>query len=218
MSGRIKSIILLGIPITLAILLSIILQFTLLARQEELNAWLEQFGPYIVLGFIPLQILTIVIAPIGGFFHHIALLALLPPAQALTLIYLVSTPAYMINFGLARLYGRPLVRKIIGQKSLEKIDHLAKDAGIPTFVILKLFQGGIFDYLSYAVGLTRIPFKTFALVNISGGIPSTIITYLIFKQFEENFIVAILAIIATSGILIAISLLITHYLKKHNQL
>lgn len=217
MSTKLKSVLLLGIPVTLAILLSVVLQATILTHQEEFNQWLGRFGPYIILVYIPLQTLTIIVAPIGGFFHQVAILALLPPLYAWLLIYLTTTPIYMVNFFLARRYGRPLVQKIVGKAALEKIDHLAKDVGTSTIIVLKLFQGNLFDYLSYAIGLTQIPLRTFTVINIFGGIPGTVISYFIFTRFE-NFTLAVIALTITSYVLIGISLIINHVLKRHKKI
>lgn len=217
MTGKLRSVLALGIPIILALVLSAILQATLLQNSEKVLFWLEQFGPYVLLVYIILQAVTIIIAPLGGFFLQVALIALFGPFKALILVYFVATPIYLVNFYIARKYGRPLVEKIVGSKALEKIDHLALDAGLSTLIILKVFQGNIFDYLSYAIGLTQTPFKTFAIVNILGGIPGSIIFYLILKN-SPDLTTGIASTIFVSYLFMGISILITHLIKKHRKI
>ncbi len=214
MDKKVKSLLLLTLPIILAILISIALQYTFLTQPDKVTAWLSQFGPFVILVYIIVQSITIIIAPLGGFFLQVALIALYKPAIALTLVYLVVTPLYMVNFYIARRFGRPLVAKIVGKNALAQIDRLAKNAGVLTLVILKVFQGGIFDYLSYAIGLTQIPFKTFAIVNIVGGIPGTLVSYYILTRFS-NLTEGIIVLIATAYILGIFALLINHQIKKH---
>ncbi len=213
MSQKTKSIALLAIPILIAVAVSLVLQTTILTNPERVTNWLSAFGPAVILVYILLQSLTIIIAPIGGFFLQVAMMALFPPSVALFIIYLVSTPLYLVNFYLARRFGRPLVQKIVGPDALKEIDKLAKDAGVITVIVLKVLQGGIFDYLSYALGLTQISFKTFALINFLGGIPGIFLSYYIFTRFD-SLTSGIIAIMVTAYVLSFLAILANYQLKK----
>lgn len=211
--NKFKSILFLILPVLLVILLSYYLQGLVLSNQEEFTDWLSRFGPYILVVYVILQALTIIIAPIGGFFLITALISLFGPGFALTLGYFASTPIYLINFYLARKFGRPLVEKIIGKTALDNIDHYVQDAGLTTLVILRLFQGGNFDYLSYGLGLTKVPFKTFALVNFLVGIPAQLIFYFILTSFE-SLTAGILFSYLYTIILTGLSIYIHHLYRK----
>lgn len=216
MNQKTKSIILLSLPVALAIVISLVLQFTILTKQEAVASWLSQFGPYLIVAYIIVQSITIIIAPIGGLFLQVALFGLFDPGFSIMLIYLTTTPLYFINFFLARKYGRPLVERIVGKIALDKIDNLAEDAGILTLVILKVFQGGLFDYLSYAYGLTKVPFKTFLLVNIFGGIPSAFISYLIIKK-SSSLTSGIITLMIVAYLLGGISIYLNHQIRKRKK-
>lgn len=212
-----KTLILIGLPLLAAIIISLILQVTILSNPQKVTTWLSQFGPFVILVYAVLQAITVIIAPIGGFFLQVAMIALFKPAVALSIIYLVVTPLYLVNFYIARKYGKPLVSKIIGKTALERVDHLSKDAGVITLVILKVFQAGIFDYLSYAVGLTRIPFKTFAAVNIFGGIPGTMVSYFVLTK-TDNLTVGIILLVVIAYTLGAFAIFLNHQFKKHKKI
>lgn len=216
MPTKTVTIILITTPIILAIIASQILLGTVLSNPEQFTNWLKSFGPYVVLVYVLIQAASIIIPPIGGFFMQIAVIALFEPAVALTLIYLVATPLYLVNFYIARRYGREVVKRIVGAHTLGRIDHYAQDLGTLTLVILKVFQGSIFDYLSYAAGLTNIPFKTFLLVNVLGGIPALFVSYNILSRFD-NLTVGIIVLLIFSYTLIGLSILLNHYLKKHRR-
>lgn len=203
-------------PIFLVFVVSVILQATVLSRPEEVKNWLMSFGPWFIVAYIFIQVATIVIAPIGGAFIWLPMMAILGPGVGLILMYFVTTPSFFINFFLAKRFGRGLVKTLIGIKALDKIDHYSKDAGNSTFAILKVFQGGYFDYVSYAAGLTKMSWKTFSIINIIGGIPSAFITYFVFSRFD-NFLLGVLAFYVVSGTLIAISIYINHRLIKHKR-
>lgn len=184
--SQIRSVILLAVPVIAAIVISVGVQASAIANPEKFRDWLAQFGPFVILVYILIQSLTIIVAPIGGFFAQVAVISLFPPLFAWGLIYLVVTPLYIVNFYLARRWGRPLVQKIIGKNSLQFIDKYAKDAGWQTLLVFKLFQGGLFDYVSYAAGLTTISFRVFVLINVLAGIPATFLAYFIFTRFENK--------------------------------
>jgi len=193
------------------------LQITVLSNPEKFTTWLSQFGPFVLVIYILIQSLSVIIAPIGGFFIQVALIALFPTWIAFIILYLTVTPLYTINFFIARKYGRPIVKHIIGKKALDRVDHLAKDLGLSSLIILKIFQGMYFDYISYAVGLTQIKTKTFIIVNILGGIPATFISYFVVTRFS-NFTLGMIAWVIVAYLLLGLSILINHQIKKHNRI
>ena len=77
------------LPFLLVLLVSLGLQITFLSNQEGVTVWLSQFGIWIIAIYIPLQMATIIIAPLGGLFLQIAILAVFGPALGFALIYLV---------------------------------------------------------------------------------------------------------------------------------
>lgn len=182
MSSRLKTSLSIVIPLLLTITLSYYLQNLVITNQEQFTNWLSQFGKYIILVYVILQAATIIIAPIGGAFLLIAMIALFGPGLALTIMYFVTTPCYLVNFYISKKYGRTIAQKIIGESSLKKMDKFVLDSGTLMLVVIKVFLNSNFDYLSYALGLTKTTFKTFAIVNFLGGIPAALIMYLIFSR------------------------------------
>lgn len=211
-----KSWLLLGLPILITIIASYFLQYKVLSNQEALTNWLEQFGPFVLVVYVLLQALSIIIAPIGGFFLVVAMMALYGEGVAITLAYFVTVPCYILNFLLARKYGRPLVTKIVGKEALEKMDHYVADAGTPTLVMTRILQASNFDYLSYGWGLTKVDFKTYIIVNILAGIPGSLMTYLVFARFENLAYGLILFYLITS-VFTALTIYITHKRKSHSK-
>lgn len=208
-----KGLVLTLTPVLSVVLISAILQFTVLSRPEQVATWLSSFGIWFVLAYALIQAAAIIIAPIGGAFVWLPMLAIMGPGVGMLLTYFVSTPVYFINFFLAKKYGRSVVMRLVGKAGQEKIDQVAKEAGTFTFVILKVFQGGYFDYVSYAAGLTSMPLRTFTLINVLGGIPGTMITYFVLSRFD-NFLTGVLAMYGVTGVLIGISIYLNRRLLK----
>ncbi len=193
MFSKIKPFLPVLASLLLVTLVSYSLQGFLLNNQESLVRWLASFGPYVIIVYIVLQFITIVFAPLGGFVLVIAMVALFGPGLALTLSYLVSTPTYLLNFYLARKYGGPFVEKIIGRTTLQKIDNYIESTEIFTLIVLRTFLGGNFDYISYGLGLTKVPFRSFAIVNFLAGVPGIVLYYFILRSFN-NFALGLITV------------------------
>lgn len=205
-----RELFIIGVPIAATIVFSYILQAVVVSNQDEFTKWLSSFGPFVIVVYIILQTIAIVFAPIGGYFLIIAMIALFGPAIALLLAYLVHVPGFMINFYLSKRYGRPLAEKMVGKSSLAKMDRFIMDEGIAVLVALRVFQPGNFDFFSYAFGLTKISFKTFALVNVLGGIPAIIVLYIIYSR-TNSLTQGVLVGYVVSAVFVGISILL-HFL------
>lgn len=210
---RAKELAIVGIPFALTLLVSAILQITVLARPEQVQAWLLDFGIWFVFVYIIAQTLTIIIPPLGGLVFQLGAVAILGPTLGVILIYLVSTPAFCINFFLARKYGRPLVERMIGKTGMAKFDQLTLEAGVGTLVVLKVLQGGYFDYVSYAAGISKISTRDYLLINFIGGIPYSIISFLIYSK-TQNLVQSVIVLQVLAGVLIALSFAINHFRNK----
>ncbi len=209
-----KLIFRLVVPFLLLIIFSGFLQLGLMSRPELVNSWLESLGPFFILGYILIQTVAIVFPPIPGVVVALPVLAILGPLKGLILIYLVSTPAECLNFLIAKKYGRPFVKKLLGQRAIEKIDDYSKDAGLTTAVTLKFFEDNFFDYLSYGLGLTTMTFKQFVLINFLVGIPRVILEYVILTK-TPNFTTGIILIEIVAGILTGSYVFYRHWKHKH---
>lgn len=213
MRQKAKSLFLLGAPIILILIFSVFIQATFLSNREYYIKLFSGLGPIFILVYILFQALAIIIAPIGGFVGFVTALAILGPFWGLVLSYLVSNPTYIINFLIAQKFGRPWVEKLVGKQAIAKIDQYAKNTGPLIMVILRIFQGGYFDYISYAAGLTSIKTRTFIVITFLGGIPGTMITYLIFSSIP-NFTVAIAVILVMSYLFIGLSIVLGRLIGK----
>lgn len=84
----------------------------------------------------------------------------------------------LLNFLIARRWGRRMVIKFVGADGMSNVDTFTKNYGTKTLFFLRLTQGHFQDFLSYAFGLTKIKFSHYALISFLAPIP-----WLIFWQF-----------------------------------
>lgn len=76
--------------------------------------------------------------------------------------------------------------KLVGKEAMSKVDHLASHEGAKLLVAMRLFQGFISDYISYAAGFTSIKFSMYYLVSLVVPIPWTIIMFIFFDSIPQQ--------------------------------
>lgn len=83
-------------------------------------------------------------------------------------------------FVIARRWGREPVSRLVGQKAMERIDGFGKNQLEGNFFLMTgLLMTGLFDFLSYAIGISRTHWRVFA--------PALVISVLI----SDSIIVAV---------------------------
>lgn len=83
--------------------------------------------------------------------------------------------AAVLCFYLARWFGRPLVKRMVGAKALDISDSFFKRYGKYTVLIARLIPIVSFDLISYAAGLTNLTLWQFVWATGLGQLPATII-------------------------------------------
>jgi uncharacterized membrane protein YdjX (TVP38/TMEM64 family) len=79
------------------------------------------------------------------------------------------------GFGIARLLGRPFVKRIVDEKKLDKIDRWTKNRGNVPLLLSRLIPLIAFNLINYAAGLTRISWWTFTWTTGMGILPMTML-------------------------------------------
>jgi uncharacterized membrane protein YdjX (TVP38/TMEM64 family) len=160
-----------------------------------------RWGPVI---YILIQVLQVVVAPIpgspieflggylfgvkAGFFYSMAGLIL----------------GSVIAFGLARLFEKWAIEKLVSPKVLRKFDYLTSHQGIILSFLLYLIPVFPKDALCYLLGLTPMHLGIFLIVSTLGRMPGTwIATLQGAETFNEQYrMLAVLTAISAGVILI----------------
>lgn len=171
---------------------------------KRLKGIILSFGPWAPLVFISIQVLQVVVAPIPG-----------GPIEFLG-GYLFGTRAgffysmiglvlgSLLAFGLARLFEKWAVEKLVSPKMMEKFDYLISHEGTIVSFLLYLIPGFPKDALCYILGLTPMHVGIFLVISTLGRIPGTWMTTLQgAKAFNEQYrTLVVLAVISIAVILI----------------
>ena len=146
--------------------------------QEFLISFLSEYkilAPFI---FIIIRSISIIIPPIPGIvFDFIGIIAF---GRILGFIYaeIGIMLGAMIAFWIARKFREPVIRRItLLRKVHEWEDTVSEKKKFWTLVTIRLPTSPIFDYVSYAAGLTKIRTSKFFLSTLIGSIPLMVLIY-----------------------------------------
>lgn len=160
--------------------------------------------------FILIILLTHVFAPIQGSPFVIVGFAVFGK-WAVVHIYLATAISSLINFWIARKFGRNLVTRFVGKAAMAKVDHIATHEGVKVLIIMRLFQGFVTDFISYAAGFTSIRFPAYYLVSLLAPLPWTILMFIFFDSIPQQQVFGWMLVIGAVFFVIPP----TYYFLKH---
>lgn len=154
---------------------------------DSLRAAIDSAGPFAPLLYIGIKAVTYVFAPLtsGPIQLGSGILFGLWEGVVYTLIGEVigGTVAFLI----ARRWGRAAVRRFVGEDGLKRVDSFYHHVGKwRSLVYARLFLFGIYDFLSYAAGLTPIRVRTYILISTVVGFFPTLAAVLLGTLITEE--------------------------------
>jgi len=164
---------------------------------ESIRIFIEQFGVFAPIAYILVHQVSYVLAPISGI-PFIIIGFYMFGRDVVIYNYLVALVGFIINFYIARKWGRRWVMRFAGREVVEKIDRLSNKYGVVSLVSFRLIQGGIGDFVSYAYGFTPIKFSTYFALSAIATLPGSIIWYIVASKtnsVEQFFVVTIFLLV-----------------------
>jgi uncharacterized membrane protein YdjX (TVP38/TMEM64 family) len=135
------------------------------------RAFVENLGPWGPAAIVLFTALSQIIAPMPGSPGVVVGIAVYGWAEARWYTYIGSLLSAVIAFWIARKFGRPWVRKLVGKKGLEEVDEFTTVEGTEALLVARLIGFHLYDYISYAGGLTNMGFeKYFIITAIAAGV------------------------------------------------
>ena len=144
------------------------------ANVEQLRDYLLSFGVWAPVISAILMVLQALVLPVPSSLLTLANGLLFGTAWGALLSWSSAMVAAVLCYYLARLFGRPLVGKLVGEKPLDLADRFFQRYGKHAVLIARLIPGISFDVVSYAAGLSSIGPWGFVLATGIGQIPGTI--------------------------------------------
>jgi len=149
--------------------------FRFFMDRERLQGFLNSLGPLSFVGFIFLQALQVVAAPVPGEVTGIIGGFLYGPFLGLLLSTLGLTLGSWLAFFLAKTFGRPFVDKFVSKETLDKYDYLLHHKGAFLVFLLFLIPGFPKDILCYILGLGHLNTREFLAISTVGRFSGTVL-------------------------------------------
>ncbi len=169
-------------------------------NKDRLVTFLHSLGPFAVIGFILLQALQVVIAPIPG--EVTGLLGGYLYDNVLGIIYstIGLTIGSYIAFAISKAYGRPLVERFVRKSTIARFEYLLHHKGAFLVFLLFLIPGIPKDALCYILGLGHFSTKEFIFISGTGRLFGTVLLtlggdFIRHHQYKRFFILAGIAVI-----------------------
>jgi uncharacterized membrane protein YdjX (TVP38/TMEM64 family) len=174
--------------------------FQFFMDRERLHAFLDSLGPLSFIGFILLQALQVIAAPVPGEVTGLLGGILFGPALGLLLSTVGLTIGSWINFSLSKTFGRPFVDRFVAKTTLDKYDYLLHHKGAFLVFVLFLIPGFPKDLLCYIIGLGHLTTREFLIISTVGRFGGTVLltlggAYLRHQQYYRFSILLGVAIV-----------------------
>ncbi|MZP28877.1 TVP38/TMEM64 family protein [Heliobacterium undosum] len=151
---------------------SVAVRLLMEANLAELRTFVLSFGLAAPLVTFCLMLLQAFISPIPSVVIFLLNAALFGNAWGLLLSWISSLASALLCFGLARRLGRPFVSQFVREGFLSRIDDYLYEYGRAAVLFSRVLPFIPFDFTSYAFGLTRVGWWTFAWGTAIGQTPA----------------------------------------------
>lgn len=147
----------------------------LFRHPAELRALVSGWGPWAPLGIIAFQVLQIVVAPLPGNVVSFATGYAFGFWPGILWVMIGVVLGSGIDFLLARMLGRRLLRYLVPPERLARLDATIIRRGTFYIFLLLLIPNPIGDLAYYFAGLTPLPLPLFLALVVLGRLPSNLI-------------------------------------------
>jgi uncharacterized membrane protein YdjX (TVP38/TMEM64 family) len=174
-----------------------------LSNHEELVASMRQGGVRGPLICIGIQFLQVVFFMVPGEITQIAAGYVFGAWLGLLYSVIGIMLGSAFDFAFARTVGRPVVQKVLGERTLERVDAaLSTQRGRSALFVLFLIPGMPKDAMSYGAGLTKIGLGEFVAISGLGRLPALLFSTMIGDQLYDRNYTAV-------GIIVVVGALVT---------
>lgn len=147
--------------------------------QEQIRAWVERLGVWGPMAIVLLEMTQALLAPIPGQGIEAVSGYLYGPWWGTLFPIIGMVTGSSITFLLSRRFGRPLVIRLVGKQSMDRLDDLARRGGAPFFFLIWLLPFAPDDLACVAAGLTPMPFGQFLVLMTLGRLPGVFVSVLV---------------------------------------
>jgi Uncharacterized conserved protein len=173
---------------------------------EKMRSFVMSFGYFAPLIFLVVQITQVIVAPIPGNVVTLVGGALFGVYLGTILSCIGILMGSVIAFYIARVFGKPLVIKLVGNQIYEKYGRVFNKKGVLVLFLIFLFPFFPDDALCLLAGLSQLPFTTFLLLITAGRLPGTITSVLVGSGALKLNMIQWIIVAAVSAVVLFVSI------------
>jgi len=208
--------------LALLTLMYLLVQSIGLDELQEMIAAAGVLGPLV---FIAVKALTFTVAPLSAGPIQFASGILFGVVEGTLYSLVGELIGGAANVMIARIFGRRIVERLVGSAAMKKVDgfyerHLNDWKSLLAARVL-LFS--VYDFISYAVGFSRISLLVYVAVSFLGGLLPTLAFVLIGSEASQNQNVLLMFYIGAAVLFLIFVLLrrpisrwVSQYQNRHN--
>jgi uncharacterized membrane protein YdjX (TVP38/TMEM64 family) len=136
--------------------------------------FVEGSGPWVYL-LAPAFMIVVAILPIPAEIPAMLNGMVFGPVLGTVVTWSGAFVGALISFELARRLGRPVASRLLGARTVERLDGVALTASWPALLAVRLIPTIAFTLVNWAAGLTIIPRWTFAWTTALGILPGAVV-------------------------------------------
>lgn len=130
--------------------------------KAEIQAFVEQLGIWAPMGLFVLRFTSVLVPALPGTAYSILAGGLLGFWKGLAVVCLSDFLSCSLCFWLASRYGREVIRKLVGDRFMGRVDNFSQRHLEGNFFLMTAFlMSSFFDFVAYGVGLARTPWQKF---------------------------------------------------------
>lgn len=142
---------------------------------KAMRIYLHSFGTWAPIVSLALMVLQALASPLPAFVITFANAWVFGWVWGAVYSWTGAMIGASVCFWVAKAFGRPVIEKMVGKRSLEMTDDFFEKYGRYSVIIARLIPAVPFDIISYAAGLTTMGFWEFFWATGIGQLPATII-------------------------------------------
>lgn len=186
---------------------------------EDLQDSIADAGVWGPLFFIGLKVFTYIFAPLSAGPIQFTSGILFGVVEGTLYAVLGELIGGSINFIIARVYGRRIVERFVGKMAMKRVDefYVRYLDDWKSLLIARVLLFSVYDFISYAVGFSRIRFSVYVVVSFIGGLLPTFLFVLIGSEVSQNQNILLMFYIGVAVLFLGFVVLrhpITHLLNQ----
>ncbi len=141
----------------------------------QLRESIKGIGPWAIIAIFLLRFTSVVIPALPGTVYSVIAGTVFGFSQGLLIICLADLASCSTSFFLSRQYGKRLVRHLVGDRFMSRVERIGKrHLENNFFLMIGCLMTGFFDFVCYGIGLTKTPWlKFFPALVLSIGLSNT---------------------------------------------